>query len=60
VQQLLQADFFFYNLSSGILDDGERAILKPARCEYEKNKMLLLIMSSMYEQYREGDGARWF
>jgi hypothetical protein len=37
-----------------------RAILKPAHCEFDKNKMLLLIFSSMYEQYREGDGARWF
>jgi hypothetical protein len=42
------------------LDDGERAILKPALCEFDKNKMLLLILASMYEQYREGIGARWF
>jgi hypothetical protein len=37
-----------------------REILKLARYEFDKNKMLLLTMSSMYEQYREGDGARWF
>jgi hypothetical protein len=44
-----------------ILDDWERAILKPTGCEFDKNKMLLLIMPSMYGQYREGrDGARWF
>jgi hypothetical protein len=35
-------------------------MLKPDRCESVENKMLLLIFSSMYEQYREGDGARWF
>jgi hypothetical protein len=28
--------------------------------EYHKNKMLLLILSSMYDQYREGYGASWF
>jgi hypothetical protein len=27
---------------------------------YDKNKMLLLILSSMYDQYREGYGASWF
>jgi hypothetical protein len=26
----------------------------------DKNKMLLLIMSSMYDQYREEYGASWF
>jgi hypothetical protein len=35
-----------------------RAMLKPARCEFDKNKMLLLIMSSMYEQYREREMVR--
>jgi hypothetical protein len=42
------------------LGDEERVILKPVSCEFDKNKMLLLILSSKYQQYREGDGARWF
>jgi hypothetical protein len=29
-------------------------------CGNDKNKMLLLIMSSIYDQYREEYSARWF
>jgi len=43
-----------------MLDHGERVMLKPSPYGFDKNKMLLLIMPSMYEQYKEGDGARWF
>jgi len=35
-------------------------VMKLGCYDIDKNKMLLLIFSSMYEQYREGDGARWF
>jgi len=35
-------------------------VMKLGCPDIDKNKMLLLIMPSMYERYREGDGARWF
>jgi hypothetical protein len=59
VPQQQQAELSFYNLQCDV-SLIEKIMSKLARRQSEENKMLLLIFSSMYEQYREGDGARWF
>jgi hypothetical protein len=59
VRRQLQAKISFYNLWDNTLLLTTMT-LKLACRVVDENKMLLLIISSMYDQYREEYSTRWF